>query len=176
MVYVDNMNRPYGDMIMCHMIADTTEELLQMADKIGVKRKWLQKAGTKKEHFDICLTKKKLAIKAGAQEISVMELGYLIGNLENDDSEPDSIAALVIRAKYNPDFKSNTDITANVDGITYCIPWYCLVDFLWGMPDEFYPCDKYEWADHPLYFTSIDMLKTAITANPDKFKPFIYNR
>lgn len=54
MVYVDNMNAPFGDMIMCHMIADSSEELLAMADKIGVKRKWLQYPGTKHEHFDIC--------------------------------------------------------------------------------------------------------------------------
>ena len=45
-VYVDNMQAPFGRMKMCHMVADTSEELLAMADKIGVQRKWLQKAGT----------------------------------------------------------------------------------------------------------------------------------
>jgi hypothetical protein len=34
-----------------------------MADKIGVDRKWLQAAGTKREHFDICLSKRALADK-----------------------------------------------------------------------------------------------------------------
>ncbi len=64
MVYVDDMNRPYRNMIMVHMIADSTEELLEMVDTIGVPRKWIQKAGTAREHFDICLTKKKKAVAA----------------------------------------------------------------------------------------------------------------
>jgi hypothetical protein len=67
-VYLDNMRLPYKRMIMCHMIADTTEELLEMADKIGVQRKWIQEEGTKREHFDICLEKRALAVKNGAQE------------------------------------------------------------------------------------------------------------
>lgn len=41
-VYVDNMRAPFGRMLMCHMSADTSEELLAMADRIGVARKWIQ--------------------------------------------------------------------------------------------------------------------------------------
>jgi hypothetical protein len=70
MTYVDDMEAPYRRMVMCHMTADTTEELLAMADKIGVARRWIQKAGTGKEHFDICLTKRALAVAAGAKEIT----------------------------------------------------------------------------------------------------------
>ncbi len=69
-VYVDDMNATFGRMKMCHMFADTTEELLAMADKIGVQRKWLQHAGTIKEHFDICLSKKSAALAAGAVAIT----------------------------------------------------------------------------------------------------------
>lgn len=76
MVYIDNYNAPYGRMLMCHMIADSTDELLQMVDKIGVKRKWLQHQGTPYEHFDICRSKKELAILNGAKEISVRELAF----------------------------------------------------------------------------------------------------
>lgn len=68
-VYVDNMNASYGRMTMCHMFADSRDELLAMADKIGVQRKWLQHPGTIKEHFDICLSKKARAISFGAIEI-----------------------------------------------------------------------------------------------------------
>ena len=77
MVYVDNMNAPYRNMTMCHMIADTKEELLEMVDKIGVQRKWIQYEDTYKEHFDVCLTKKKKAIENGAKEITWRELGEM---------------------------------------------------------------------------------------------------
>lgn len=68
-VYVDDMRAPFGRMIMCHMLATTDEELHAMADKIGVARRWHQKAGTPHSHYDICLTKRALAVKLGAIEI-----------------------------------------------------------------------------------------------------------
>ncbi len=80
MVYIDNFNAPFGRMLMCHMIADTSEELLAMVDKIGVDRKWIQDKGTKREHFDICLSKKKEAIKHGAKEIGFRELAAMTNN------------------------------------------------------------------------------------------------
>lgn len=56
-------------MIMCHMTADSHDELIAMADKIGVQRKWIQYRGTWKEHFDVCKTKRALAVKYGAIEL-----------------------------------------------------------------------------------------------------------
>lgn len=80
-VYVDDMHKTrmgqYGRMKMCHMIADSREELLAMADKIGVQRRWLQKAGTPQEHFDISMTKRALAVQNGAQEITMRELARI---------------------------------------------------------------------------------------------------
>ena len=86
-VYVDTMRAPFGRMKMCHMIADSSEELLAMADQIGVARKWIQKAGTPNEHFDIALSKRRLAVEAGAVEVSMMELGRIIRKRReaNDD-------------------------------------------------------------------------------------------
>lgn len=78
MVYVDNPLYRFGHMQMCHMVADTTEELLEMADRIGVQRKWIQDSGTYKEHFDICKSKRKLAVKLGAQEIDSYTLGRFL--------------------------------------------------------------------------------------------------
>ena len=60
------------------MIADTTEELLEMATKIGVNHKWIQKAGTYQEHFDICLANKKKAIEHGAKLITWKKLGMMV--------------------------------------------------------------------------------------------------
>lgn len=74
MVYVDAAAHPYGRMVMCHMLADTSAELLAMADAIGVQRKWLQGAGTWREHFDICRYKRKQALANGAQAITRREL------------------------------------------------------------------------------------------------------
>lgn len=72
-VYVDNMKAPYRGMIMCHMIADTTQELLDMVNKIGVNPKWIQDKGEYSEHFDISLEKRKLAVQHGAIEITMRE-------------------------------------------------------------------------------------------------------
>jgi len=77
-VYVDNMKAGFGRMVMCHMIADSTEELLQMADTIGVARKWIQMAGTHREHLDICLSKRNLALSNGAIGLTMRELGIRI--------------------------------------------------------------------------------------------------
>ena len=79
-VYVDDMEAPFRNMVMCHMMADTTEELLEMADKISVQRKWIQHPGTYSEHFDIAKTKRALAVKHGAEEITLHAMGmYQIG-------------------------------------------------------------------------------------------------
>lgn len=86
-VFVDTMRAPFGRMIMCHMIADTKEELLQMADQIGVQRKWIQYEGTYKEHFDISLGKRALAIKAGAVEITWRELANKIRERANAEKD-----------------------------------------------------------------------------------------
>lgn len=71
-VYVDDMRAPYGRLIMCHMIADTNEELNAMADAIGVARRWHQG-----DHYDICLSKRALAVAAGAVEISMRQAGAM---------------------------------------------------------------------------------------------------
>jgi len=73
-VYVDDMKAAYRGMIMCHMMADSTDELVAMATRIGVNSKWIQKPGTAYEHFDISLGKRKLAVSAGAVEVTRKEL------------------------------------------------------------------------------------------------------
>ncbi len=74
-VYVDDVRHKFGNMVMCHLWADTEDELLTMVDRIGVQRKWIQghktlSFGRHRDaswvHFDISLSKKALAIAAGA--------------------------------------------------------------------------------------------------------------
>ncbi len=66
-VYVDSSIYPYGRMVMCHMLADTPEELHAMADRIGVARRWFQ-AKASFPHYDIAKSKRALAVQAGAVE------------------------------------------------------------------------------------------------------------
>lgn len=72
-VYVDDMHAPFGGMVMCHMIADSREELDRMADQIGVARRWIQKAGTPHEHYDVCMSKRRLAVQFGAVQLRTRE-------------------------------------------------------------------------------------------------------
>lgn len=66
-VYVDDVRIRYGRMMMCHMWADSLDELLAMARKIGVAEKWLQRPPKASwVHFDICHSKKKRAVAEGA--------------------------------------------------------------------------------------------------------------
>jgi hypothetical protein len=67
-VYVDDMRTPYGRLILCHMLADTPDELHAMDDRIGISRHWLHG-----DHYDICLITRAIAVKAGAVEITKRE-------------------------------------------------------------------------------------------------------
>lgn len=75
-VYVDAAQNPYGRMKMCHMMADSIEELHEMADKLGLKREWFQPEST--PHYDICQAKRKLAIENGAIEADRYKIVELI--------------------------------------------------------------------------------------------------
>lgn len=74
-VYVDDMNAPFRRMVMCHMVADTEDELHAMARRIGVARKWYQG-----DHYDICLSRKALAIHYGARPITYRQCGLMVSN------------------------------------------------------------------------------------------------
>lgn len=62
------------------MIADTTEELLEMCRKIGVQTKWIQYPDTPNEHFDICLSKKDKALSHGAISINFREYAQMVNH------------------------------------------------------------------------------------------------
>lgn len=85
-VYVDDARIPYGRMKMAHMLADTPEELHAMADRIGVRRRWFQ-ARASAPHYDVCLSKRRLALQYGAVEVDRQELAALIRRLRNSEPE-----------------------------------------------------------------------------------------
>lgn len=55
------------------MASPDIEELHKMADAIGINRKWFQDSQAH-PHYDICLSKKKEALKLGAIEVTPKEL------------------------------------------------------------------------------------------------------
>jgi hypothetical protein len=54
---------------MCHMLADTPDELHAMADRIGIARKWFQRDASA-PHYDVCKSKRAQAVAAGAIEVT----------------------------------------------------------------------------------------------------------
>jgi hypothetical protein len=61
---------------MCHMFADTVEELHAMADAIGMKREWFQPEST--PHYDVSLSRRVQAIRLGAIECDKYKVIELI--------------------------------------------------------------------------------------------------
>lgn len=86
-VYVDAAANGYGRMKMCHMLADTRAELDAMADRIGVSRKHYQHPMDPKvsfPHYDICKSKRALAIKAGAVEVDRRQIAQHMREVKAD--------------------------------------------------------------------------------------------
>ena len=78
-VYVDHSENILGRMKMCHMMADTEEELHAMAARIGLKREWFQPKSS--PHYDVSKEKRALAVKYGAKEVNRRELVAVIQRL-----------------------------------------------------------------------------------------------
>lgn len=73
-VYVDSEFIQYKRMKMCHMIADTEEELEDIAIKLGLNLSWWQYKGTPKSHFDVSKSVREKALQLGAIIIDRKEL------------------------------------------------------------------------------------------------------
>jgi hypothetical protein len=93
-VYVDNMRARHGRLILCHMVADTEAELHAMADTIGVARKWHQG-----DHYDIALSKRSLAVAAGAIEVSQRHMGLMVRSRRLTGFLGDPVALMAAHTK-----------------------------------------------------------------------------
>lgn len=76
-VYVDDMYAQFGRMKMCHMMADSLEELHDMAFAIGLKPNWFQDK-PRFPHYDVSMTKRAVAVQNGAVEVTSRELVELM--------------------------------------------------------------------------------------------------
>lgn len=72
-VYVDSLNK-HRNGYWCHMVADTIKELDDMALMIGLKTEWRQTSSSGIVHYDLRLSKRKLAIEFGALECGPAKL------------------------------------------------------------------------------------------------------
>lgn len=68
-VYVDDAKIKFRRYVMCHMIADSDAELMEFAEKLGLRPEWKHN-----DHFDISLTYRTKAVELGAIEITQHEL------------------------------------------------------------------------------------------------------
>ena len=76
-VYVDNAfiqaSVPNGGRTVtskwCHMTADSREELDDMAELIGLRLRWIQHPDEWHEHYDVTVSRRAAAVKAGAIEV-----------------------------------------------------------------------------------------------------------
>lgn len=91
-VYVDNMRAKFGRMVMCHMIAMSEAELHDMADRIGIQRKWYQG-----DHYDISLSKRALAVENGAVEITMKQCAAMAAMVRRGHPMPDPERAIEAR-------------------------------------------------------------------------------
>jgi hypothetical protein len=71
-VYVDFARIPFRDMEMCHMVADSLDELHAMANEIGMLRIWFQAKSF--PHYDLSQPRRRAAVDLGAVEVDRREL------------------------------------------------------------------------------------------------------
>ena len=83
-VYIDDYFAKFGRMLMCHMTADTLEELHAMADSLGLKRSWFQ--NHRLPHYDVSKGKRIEAISKGAIPVTARELVIIGRKIREKDN------------------------------------------------------------------------------------------
>lgn len=81
-VYIDNMQRRARvgrlNAVWSHLMADTHDELIEFAQRLGLNVRWIQHKGKPLEHFDVTEPKRQQALALGAVPIQYGREG---GNL-----------------------------------------------------------------------------------------------
>lgn len=76
MILVDKIFKwpgPRGYNEWCHMVStNNLVELHEFAERLGLKREWFQ--DKRMPHYDLTASKRRLAVKLGAKEVSAREL------------------------------------------------------------------------------------------------------
>lgn len=87
MVYVDKLTPciPTADWqfrFSCHLVADDVDELLDFANRLGLKKEWFQYRNKKIPHFDLGVKYRQKALQYGAIPIDNKKLHELIMKYE----------------------------------------------------------------------------------------------
>jgi hypothetical protein len=106
-VYVDDMRRPArppgyrgpGTPRWSHLVADSHEELIRFARRLGLNLTWIQHQGAVIEHFDVTETVRKHALRLGALPISYGRESGLLTMLKRARSDGDTARAAAVRAE-----------------------------------------------------------------------------
>jgi hypothetical protein len=76
-VYVDDPVWQRRGRRFCHLVADSAEELEQFGARLGLRRAWLQTTPGRpwKDHYDLPAWARDEAIRLGALELTMREMG-----------------------------------------------------------------------------------------------------
>ncbi len=94
-VYIDDLAVLLRGRRMCHMAADSLEELHAMAEKVGIGREWFHDGDTPinkrlrlHSHYDVNLRESKLVIEQGAIVVQAADMVYRLvwGHFPNKGS------------------------------------------------------------------------------------------
>lgn len=159
MVYIDDAHIQQAGWFASNMVANDKDELMEMAAHIGCKSEWVKEGGQYgRPYFEIAQTKKLMAMRLGAKEVTVR---WLMNHFPVPLSVPDeelSIAQLAVRyAGVIFEDRNEKDTTVCVPPHHYRIPAFCSVDWFGKRSAEL----------------PLDEVKAIIAKDPDHFKPFI---
>lgn len=106
--YVDDMRLPArppgyrgrGTPRWSHLMADTHDELLAFARRLGLNPSWIQHEGRPTEHFDVTDTVRQKALRLGAIPIQYGHAGGLLSMLKRARMDGDSDREAELSARF----------------------------------------------------------------------------
>lgn len=92
-VWVDELTS-WGPGKACQMRADTADELMDMADRLGLKREWVRDhrhADERRWYFDLSPSRRQHAVRLGAKEETIAQMRARVGLSPAPSARPDNL-------------------------------------------------------------------------------------